>query len=131
MITQLVSHIYGELTNKSVEDVRANICQCISSAFESSCVNVENPENLTPKQASDSIRCKMFGPNRYISVNSKNIEYGETLHFVNFGLPLSQTVQEKLEKGFVKDFLIQLTVYRLGQYSYYSAEITPLVEIAE
>ena len=31
-------------------------------------------------------------------------------------------------RGYVKDFLIRLWIYRLGQYSYFAAEVTPLID---
>lgn len=125
MIERINAHVQGKLGNDNIDQIKYYIADMIenrySKIFDADC----NPMGAT--DASHFAAYLMFGQEHYISVNSKNIEFVDSFHYDGFR-PQSEYMTKQLRKGWVKDFLAQIWVYRLGQYSYFAAEVTPLVD---
>lgn len=83
-------------------------------------------ENLATADIGDSEPCdcdqtlKHYLGCKKITINNKNIEYQE--EFDVSGYPMCDEAIKTLNKLDAADVRVVLTVYRLGQYSYYMAE---------
>lgn len=83
-------------------------------------------ENLTIADINDSEPCdcdqtlKRYLGCKKITINNKNIEYQE--EFSISGYHMCDEAMKTLRKLGATDVCVILTVYRLGQYSYYIAE---------
>ena len=58
---------------------------------------------------------------KQISINSKNIEYSET--FIMSDYVASSENNKKLKGMNIVDIIISLTIYRVGQHSYFAASM--------
>ena len=126
MIERINANVQGKLGNDTIDDIKGRIIDQIEIKYE----KIFDAKCNTPCNTCDASRFAaylMFGQENYISVNSKNIEFVDSFHYENFR-PCGERMAKLLNKGWVKDFLIRVWIYRLGQYSYFAAEITPLVE---
>lgn len=70
------------------------------------------------------INTRLFKEKNFITINSKNIEYSTSYHLSDY--IMCDKLKNKMEKLKIADVLVLLTVYRLGQYSYFCAECTAL-----
>lgn len=124
MIQSLSACIQGKLGEWSINDVKDHIVNMIDNNYEKT-LEVDPNENVV--NSSHYAKWLMFGNEHFIHINSKNIEFTESFHYENFR-PQTDTMAGLFKRGCVKDFLIQLWVYRLGQYSYFAADVTPLID---
>lgn len=58
---------------------------------------------------------------KVISVNRKNIEYEESWDLSTY--PITMVAEQKLKDWGFADLLLAVTVYRIGQHSYYTCDI--------
>lgn len=124
MIQSLNACIQGKLGEWSIDDVKCHIADMIDNNYEKT-LEIDPNENVV--NSSNYAKWLMFGNEHFIHINSKNIEFTETFHYENYR-PQTNAVAKMFRKGIVKDFLIHVVVYRLGQYSYFAADVTPLIE---
>lgn len=125
MIERINAHVQGQVGNDNVYQIKDYIVDQIEHQYEKIF-----SADCNPKKASDSSAFAaylMFGQEHYISVNSKNIEFLDSFHYEGFR-PQSEFMLKQIKQGWVKDFLIRFWIYRLGQYSYFAAEINPLLD---
>lgn len=114
----------GAVMNMSIYDIQENICEKVKGDIMS--FNSELPD-MDDSSYGYWIQNRLFGGERYIHINSKNIEFSTSFHLRDF--IMSDRLLKKMESLYIADVLIMLTVYRLGQHSYYSAECQTLLEI--
>ena len=124
MIERIPAHVQGKLGEKSVDDIKNHIVDIIENQYSSIFACREAPEN--PVDASHYAASLMFGPEHFVGVNSKNIEFSDCFYYQKFR-PQSDTMIRMISQGWIKVFLVCVWVYRLGQYSYFVAEVTPLL----
>ena len=124
MIERITAHVQGKLDDFSVDQIKNHIVDVIENMYSSIFECQRPPED--PRDASHYAAFLMFGQEHVISVNSKNIEFSDGFHYQNFR-PQSDTMIRMISQGWIKDFLVRFWVYRLGQYSYFAAEVTPLL----
>lgn len=127
MIERIEAHVQGQVYDNSIDGIKADIVYNITNRYERLFSEKTPGKNWTAKDLSRYAAYLMFGQEHFISVNSKNIEFVDSFHYDNNG-PMTEDQEKMLKKGWVKDFLIQLYIYRLGRFSYYAATITPLIE---
>ena len=124
MIERILTHVQGKLGEWNIDEIKNHIIDMIECNYE---------KTLDPKVDGNAVDMSkyaaylMFGSEHYVHINSKNIEFSESFHYENFR-PQSDRMIKLFARGYVKDFLIQLWVYRLGQYSYFAATCTALFE---
>ena len=124
MIERILTHVQGKLGEWNIDEIKNHIIDMIECNYE---------KTLDPKVNGNAVDMSsyaaylMFGSEHYVHINSKNIEFSESFHYENFR-PQSDRMIKLFAKGYVKDFLIRLWIYRLGQYSYFAAEVTPLID---
>lgn len=70
------------------------------------------------------IRNNKFEEPPYIEINSKNIEL-EEVDFL-YQHPVEDDIIKKLNDKSIADIRISLTIYRIGQHSYWLAETEPV-----
>lgn len=70
------------------------------------------------------INSRLFKEKNFITINSKNIEYSTSYHLSDY--IMCDELKNKMAKLKIADVIVLLTVYRLGQYSYFCAECTAL-----
>ena len=127
MIERIESHMQGQVRDMSIEDIKEYIVRFITNRYERLFSEKIGDKDWEPVDKSRYAAYLMFGQEHFVSVNSKNIEFVESFHYENFA-PMTEDQEKMIKKGWVKDFLIQLYVYRLGSFSYFIANITPLIE---
>ena len=59
--------------------------------------------------------------NKAFNLNDKNIEWENTFTLSDYPISCREDYQASLRRLHIGDILIELTVYRVGQYSYWSA----------
>lgn len=125
MIERILAHVQGKLGESNIDQIKDHVIDMIEINYEKTL----DPKVSTGKaiDLSNHAAYLMFGQEHYIHINSKNIEFSESFHYENFR-PQSDRMISLFARGYVKDFLINLCIYRLGQHSYFAAEITPLIE---
>lgn len=125
MIEKINAHVQGKLGNDNIDDIKFYIADIIETRFPKVFDVACNPKGAA--DASRFAEYLMFGQEHYIYVNSKNIEFQDGFHYSGLR-PQSDYMAKLIQKSSVKDFLVRFWVYRLGQYSYFAAEVTPLIE---
>lgn len=125
MIERIATHVQGELGKDSINDIKDHIVNMIEINYEKIFDADCNPGKAS--DASHFAAYLMFGQEHFLCINSKNIEFQDSFYYDGFR-PICDHMAKMLKKGWVKDFLVHIVVYRLGQYSYFAAEVTPLVE---
>lgn len=125
MIERILAHVQGKLGESNIDQIKDHVIDMIEINYEKTL----DPKVSTGKaiDLSNHAAYLMFGREHYIAINSKNIEFSESFHYENFR-PQSDRMISLFARGYVKDFLINLYIYRLGQYSYFAATVTPLIE---
>lgn len=117
MIRTINSAFNGKL-GCDIQSLKWEICRNIRDTLvngdfvidaEPSC-DMDNSHNLQ----------KIFG-HGHIMLNSKNIEYEEDYKLSDYGDDAEQ--RKVLDKLKWEDIFIRLTIYRIGSYSYFNAEL--------
>lgn len=127
MIERIEAHVQGQVNKHSITEIQNYIVDIIEDRYEKIFSENVGDKNWKAIDKSRHAAYLMFGQEHFVCVNSKNIEFAESFHYENFR-PMTSEMSRKLKQGWVKDFLISLRVYRLGQFSYFAATITPLIE---
>ena len=118
MIREIPSAYKGTVTT-DVENIKGEVAEAILHKLQ----EFEIPEAKEEKQSwieHDSDLRMLFG-SKYISVNTKNIEYQEEYYVSDY--VMNNKAKEALFYFDWADLSITLIVYRLGQYSYWTAEV--------
>lgn len=118
MIKEIPSAYKGTLTT-DIENIKGEVAEAILHKLQ----DFEIPEEKAEKQSwteHDSDLRMLFG-SKYISVNTKNIEYQEEYYVSDY--VMNNKAKEALFYFDWADLSITLIVYRLGQYSYWTAEV--------
>ena len=121
MLESKKSVFQGTLKNKSLNEVQEYIWINIVN-------NIKSFDCALPKEECDYgywINRHLFGPERFIHINSKNIEYTSTFHLTD--IILDSKTCEEMKRLKIADVLISFVVYRIGQYSYFSADCQALL----
>lgn len=127
MIQNITAHVQGQVNNSNINEIKDHIVDMIEYNYEKTLDPKVGDTSWSAIDQSSHAAYLMFGPEHRISINSKNIEFSESFHYENWR-PQTERMANMIKRGVVKDFLIQLFIYRLGQHSYFAAEITPLIE---
>lgn len=118
MIREIPS-AYNGIVNTNIENIKGEIAEAILHQLQ----DFEIPEAKEEKQSwteHDNDLRMLFG-SKHISVNTKNIEYQEEYHVSDY--VMNNKATEALFYFDWADLSITLIVYRLGQYSYWTAEV--------
>lgn len=118
MIREIPS-AYKGVVNTDIENIKDEIAEAVLRKLE----ELDIPKRKAEKQSwteHDSDLRMLFG-SKYISLNTKNIEYQEEYYLSDY--VMHDKAKEALFHFDWSDLSITLIVYRLGQYSYWTAEI--------
>lgn len=118
MIREIPS-AYKGVVNTDIENIKGEIAEAVLRKLE----ELDIPKAKSEKQSwteHDSDLRMLFG-SKHISLNTKNIEYQEEYYLSDY--VMHDKAKEALFYFDWSDFSITLIVYRLGQYSYWTAEI--------
>lgn len=113
MIEQKRCAVSG-VVDTDLETIKSKICSIIHERLGIADIGDSQPCD-TDSTMKSYLSCKT------ITLNSKNIEYTEEFHLSDRCVPCKEVI-DTLKKLDAIDIAIVLTVYRLGQYSYYMAE---------
>lgn len=113
-----VRSAYKGVLNCDITDLKYNICQYLRDQILSADFPMDS-EPSCPMDFADIMQ-KIFG-HRHIALNTKNVEYQEEFMLSDFGLDAD--LEKRLSKFKFADMLITMTIYRLGSYSYFNAEV--------
>lgn len=118
MIQEMQSAFKG-VVNINIENIKSSIVESIYHRLD----NFEIPNEKEEKQSwqeHDADLRMLFG-NQHITLNSKNIEYEESFCLSDY--VMNNHIKDVLFYFDWTDLDITLTVYRLGQYSYYNVKV--------
>ena len=118
------STIGGAVRNMSIYDIKDHICRLIRGGIQT--FDKEPPKDYDHDGYHYWLQNNLFGAAKFIHINPKNIEFSTSFHFTEH--LMSSNIREKMNDLGIGDVLIGLVIYRIGQYSYFSAEITVLIE---
>jgi len=118
MIKEIPSAYKGTITT-DIEIIKGEIASAILHKLEQLDIPKAKEEKQSWKEHDADLRM-LFG-SKYISLNTKNIEYQEEYYVSDY--VMNDKVKEVLSFLDWDDLYITLTVYRLGQYSYYNVKI--------
>ncbi len=118
MIKPIPSVLRG-LCNIETEHLKGNIAEWVTAKIKEADIGREKLEKQSFFEHSDDLH-RIFGDN-HITINEKNIEYIESFYLSDY--VMCDKVKEKLWMLDWSDIFITLTVYRLGQYSYWSVSV--------
>lgn len=122
MIRSIRSAYKGTL-NSDLSDLKYNVCQYIREQI----MSADFPCKEEPSCEMDfaEIMQKIFGFG-HITLNDKNTEYQEEFLLSDYGL--DSDLEKCLHKYGFCDMVINLTIYRLGSYSYFNTEVNYMRE---
>lgn len=123
MLEAKASTFGGTVKNLSIDDIKDHICMMVSGCIKT--FKKEPPQEYDREGYQFWLQGNLFGADRYIHVNSKNIEFATCFHLSEN--IITDKIRAKMDELGIGDVLIELIVYRLGQHSYYSAECTTLL----
>lgn len=102
MIEPIKYFIKGEVGTQSIEEIKGLGIEVLSNRLSSLATNDEDG---------------LF-PEKFIHINKKNIEFGESFHITDY---IMTSEMNKAIKGLgYSDVLFIITIFRLGSYSYYA-----------
>ena len=123
MLEAKTSTFGGTIKNASIEDIKDHICMMAIGSIKTL---DEKPKKEYDREGYQYwLQDKLFGPARFIHINGKNIEFSTSFHLSDN--IMTSNIREKMSELGIGDVLIELIIYRLGQYSYFSAECTTLL----
>lgn len=118
MIKEIPSAYKGTVTT-DIENIKGGIASAVLHKLEQQDIPRAKEEKQSWIEHDSDLRM-LFGA-KYISLNTKNIEYQEEYYLSDY--VMNDKVREVLSFLDWDDLYITLTVYRLGQYSYYNVKI--------
>ena len=115
-----IPYAYKGTVNQDIENIKNDIIDFVRKDIMSANIPLnEKPERQT-WQEYDADKFIIFGDKK-ITLNSKNIEYEEEFNLSEY--IMTNEISERLFMLDWKDVWVRLTVYRLGQYSYWVATV--------
>ena len=114
-----ISSVLRGLCNVETEQLKGSIAEWVIAKIEEADVGREKAEKQSFVEHDNDLR-HIFGDN-HLTINEKNIEYIESFYLSDY--VMSDKIKEKLWILDWSDIFITLTVYRLGQYSYWTVEV--------
>ena len=103
----------NDIVDTDINTIKAKVASIIHSSLVTADIGDAEPCDC------DQTLKRYLGCKR-ITINNKNIEYQEEFNIS--GYPIHDEAMKTLRKLGAIDVCVVLTVYRLGQYSYYMAE---------
>lgn len=126
MINRIETYMGGELHKLSIEDIKNEVTRRVGDEIRKC---DEEPIDVEQGYARAAFSRRMFVKS-FAEVNSKNIEYVTSWHFMDYVCLVNSDSESELKKVMdkysIKDVYIRLFIYRLGQYSYFATECTCL-----
>ena len=123
MLERIDYFLGGPLKNLTTEQIMLETQQRIQEAITHCTLSCINSKDIYER----NIFSKELFDKDYVSINKKNIEYVTSWHFMERQLPTKE-LEKAMEKYDIEDVLVQLWVYRLGQYSYFATTCTALLK---
>jgi len=115
-----IPYAYKGTVNQNIENIKDLVVDYIRSDILRIDIPLdEKPERQT-WQEYDRDKIAVFG-DKQITLNSKNIEYEEEFKLSDY--VMTSEINERLWFLDWTDIWVKLTVYRLGQYSYWVATV--------
>ena len=118
MIREIPSAYKGTVTT-DIENIKGEVADAILHKLQEFDIPKAKEEKQSWTEHDADLRM-LFG-SKYISVNTKNIEYQEEYYVSDY--VMCDKAKEALFYFDWSDLSITLIVYRLGQYSYWTAEV--------
>ena len=118
------STINGAIRNMSIDDIKNHVCMLIRGGIQT--FHKVPPKDYDRDGYNYWLQNNLFGGEKFIHINPKNIEFSTSFHLTEN--LVTDKIHNKMHELGIADVLIELVIYRIGQYSYYSAEITTLIE---
>ena len=118
MIREIPSAYKGQL-NTDLENIKGEIAEAVLHKLEEFDIPKAKEEKQSWTEHDSDLRM-LFG-SKHISLNTKNIEYQEEFYLSDY--VMNDKAREALFYFDWADLHIMLKVYRLGQYSYWNAEV--------
>jgi hypothetical protein len=122
MLEHKQSVICGTIKNMDINDIKDLIHNRIIGELRA--YDDSAKDDLNCSDIGFYLKHHMFHP-KFININAKNIEFGETFHLTDF--VNLQDDMDILHAFGMADILFELTIYRLGQYSYFTCDLTFLL----
>lgn len=119
MIEAKESVICGTIKNMDMNDIKDHIYRSVIGELR--CWDRKTKDDLNCSDVGFYLKHHMFHPG-FLHINAKNIEYQESFHLTD--MFHSQDDIEILQKYGFADILFELVIYRIGQYSYFSCDLT-------
>lgn len=114
-----IPYAYKGTVNQNIENIKDIITDYIRKDISSADIPSKKLERQEWSEF-DKDRSLIFG-DKSITLNSKNIEYEEEFNLSDY--VMTSEVSEKLFLLDWVDVCVKLTIYRLGQYSYWVATV--------
>lgn len=114
-----IPYAYKGTVNQNIEHIKDVIADYIRSDIMSADIPSRKLERQEWSEF-DADRRLIFG-DKSITLNSKNVEYEEEFKLSDY--VMTNEINEKLFLLDWADVWVKLTVYRLGQYSYWVATV--------
>ena len=108
------------LCNIEINHLKGNIVDWVVAKIKEADINTEVKAEKQSFVEHDNDLRRIFGDG-HITINEKNIEYVESFNLSDF--IMSDKIRERLWVLDWADIFITLTVYRLGQYSYWTVKL--------
>jgi hypothetical protein len=121
MIERIDYYVGGPLNKLTTEEIILHTNDYVKGALLK--CNMEPID--TSVQYNRALFSRALFSKDHVSINSKNMEFMTSWHFLERVVP-DKELQKVLDKYEIGDVLIQLYVYRLGQYSYFACACTIL-----
>lgn len=118
MIREIPS-AYKGVVNTDIENIKGEVAEAILHKLEELDIPKAKSEKQSWTEHDNDLRM-LFG-SKHISLNTKNIEYQEEYCLSDY--VMHDKAKEALFYFDWSDLSITLIVYRLGQYSYWTAEV--------
>lgn len=119
MIKPMYSVLRG-LCNIEMEHLKGNVAEWVLAKIDEADINTEVKEEKQSFVEHDNDLRRIFGDD-HITINEKNIEYIESFNLSDY--VMNNKIKEKLWVLDWSDIFITITVYRLGQYSYWTVKL--------
>ena len=114
---ELRNSVFSGTVNRTINEIKSNVSDYVSTLIMTAESLDAEPSTVGDHEANARA---IFG-HKHITLNKKNIEYEEEFYLSDF--VMSDELLATLRKLKWADVLITLTIYRLGQYSYFNTEV--------
>lgn len=122
MIEPMVSVYRGALKTDTLQNVLERIVDNLDFHLR----ELKAPESNNCISNPDVLKFEMFQDHlKKVYINTKNIEYEENVPYSDY-LLTSKDGKDNLKMWGFDDIMLQLIVYRLGSYSYFTCDVHPV-----